>query len=347
MKQSGFFPISVLILSVLLICDARGWAVTVEQLVAGAKKEGKLDLYGPSVLGPAGTQALGDALNKMYGLNITANYHSAGNMAQDAGKIVGLAVAGVQPEWDVMIMTDAHHATLGLRKLHEATDYKKLGIDPRIIHYGNGSISFANQFVLPAYNHKILPAKDVPKSWEDLLDPKWKGGKLGMSTATHHLARLAAGPWGEEKTTRYVKALAQQGLSLGRLGELMSRLQLGEILVAVTMTTDFLRSYRAKQAAAPIVQAEGIAPIIAPAMQAGVVKGARHPNTGHLFTVFLTTLRGQEVYEKYGGLSSSLIPGTTAYKYAQGKQLLYMSDKDADRVDGLARDYGRILGFGN
>ena len=343
MKPGRFFPISVLILSVLLVWDARAQAATLEQLIEGAKKEGTLEFYAPSYLSPQGAQALGDAFNKTYGLNITVKYSPAGNMARDVGKVVGTAAAGAPPEWDVMALTDAHHATLALRKLHQAIDYKTLGIDPKIIHYGNGSISIANEFVLPAYNYKALPAKDVPKGWEDLLDPKWKGGKLGVSTATHHLSRLAAGPWGEEKTTRYVRALAQQGLLLGTLGEIYSRLQLGEILAAVTLVDGFI--HRAKVAGAPIVHAEGIEPLISPALHAGVLNGARHPNAGHLISVFLTTLRAQEIWENFGGQSSAFIPGTKAYKYAQGKHVLHMSDKDAEFVDRLARDYGQILGF--
>ena len=343
MRERRFFAIIFLIFSLLLVSDARLRAATLEQLVEGVKKERTLEFYGPSHLTPPGGQALADAFNKTYGLNVTVNYSPAGNMARDVGKLVGTAPAGAPPEWDVMVLTDAHHATLALRKLHEPLDYKTLGIDPRTIHYNNGSISVANQFVLPAYNTKVLPAKDVPKSWEDLLDPKWKGGKLGMSTATHHLSRLAAGPWGEEKTTRYVKALAQQGLSLGTLGEVISRLQLGETLVAITMIDGFI--HQAKLRGAPIAFAEGIEPLISPAFHSGVVKGARRPNAGHLFSVFLTTPKAQEIWAKYGGESSAFIRGTRAYTYAQGKQVLYMSDKDGELLDRLTIEYARILGF--
>lgn len=343
MKPSNFSLIGVFTLSVLLVSDVQPLAASVEPLVEGAKKEGTLEFYGPSHLTPQGGQALADAFNKTYGLNVAVNYSPAGNMARDVGKVVGTAPTGAPPEWDVMVLTDAHHATLALRKLHQTIDYKKLGMDPRIIHHGNGSISVANQFVLPAYNTKVLPAKDVPKGWEDLLDPKWKGGKLGMSTATHHLARLGAGPWGEEKTTRYVKALSQQGLSLGTLGEVMNRLQLGEILVAITMIDGFI--HQAKLRGAPIAFAEGIEPLISPAFHSGVVKGARRANAGHLFSVFLTTPKAQEIWEKYGGESSAFIRGTKAYAYVQGKQVIYMSDKDAELIDRLAREYARIVGF--
>jgi hypothetical protein len=51
------------------------------------------------------------------------------------------------------------------------------------------------------------------------------------------------------------------------------------------------------------------------------------------------------VWEKYNGQTSALIPGTTAYKYAQGKRLLQITEKQAQTVDQLARQYGKILGF--
>lgn len=325
-----------------------GWRGVVEangtdELIAGAKKEGMIEFYGPSTLTPQGAQALGDAFNKKYGLNISLKYSPSGNMIADVSKVVGMAASGVSPDWDLMVVTDAHHGLLWLRKLHEPYDYRKLGVDSKVIHYDNGSVSFANQIVLPAYNKKILPAKDVPKKWEDLLDPKWKGGKLGVTVATHHLARLATA-WGEEKTTKFVRALAKQEPSLGRLGEVYNRLQLGEVLVAVTLTDSYI--YTAKKTGAPIVHAEQVQPVISPAYHAGVLKGARHPQVAHLFVAFLTSPEAQTIWEKYGGQTSAFIPGTKTYQYLQGKQVLYLDKDQAQMVDKLARDYGKILGFG-
>jgi len=313
-----------------------------DDLVAAAKKEGTIEFYGPTTLTPKGAQELSAAFNKRYGLNITLQYNPSGNMVRDVSKIVSQALTGVPPQWDAMVVTDAHHATLYLRKLHEPYDYAKLGIDRKFIEYNNGTVAVLNQFILPAYNKKILPAKDVPKSWEDLLDPKWKGGKLGVNTATHHFARLAAA-WGEEKTTNYVKALAKQEPLLGRLGEMMTRLQLGEILIAVTLTDGHIA--RSQKKGAPLTFAE-IQPVISPAYQCGVPKNVAHPSVGHLFCAFLLSPESQKVWEKYTGQSSALVPGTPAYEYAKGKEVLFMTQDQAEKVDKLAREYGRILGFG-
>lgn len=318
-------------------------ASTVDQLLDAAKREGVIEFLAPSTLGPQGGRALGEAFNRKYGLNIKVNYSVSNVMPRDVAKLITQAATGAPPEWDVVVVMDAHHASLWLKKLHQTFDYKKLGVDPKMINYDGGTIAFANQFVFPAYNKKILAAKDVPRSWEDLLDPKWKGGKLGMSNAVIHPAMLAAGPWGERRTTDYVKALAKQELSLGTLGELYTRLQMGEVLIAVTLTDSYI--HQAKEKDAPIVHADGLGPGLSPAYNAGVPKGAPHPNGGHLFAAFLTTPEAQEIWEKYGGQSSAFIPGTAAYRYAQGRQLIYMTQDKAVLVDRLAREYARTLGF--
>jgi iron(III) transport system substrate-binding protein len=335
--------VTLLIASCMFLVSARhAEAAPLDELIAAAAKEGAIEFYAPSTLTPQGAEELAAAFNKKYSLSIKLNYNPSGSMTRDVGKVVSMAAAGVPPEWDLMVVHDAAHATLWLKKLHEPFDYAKVGVDPQVIGYDRGTVILANQFVLPAYNKKTMPLQDIPKSWEDLLDPKWKGGKLGMSTATHHLARLATF-WGEDKATKYVKGLAKQRPSLGRLGTIYSRLQLGEILVAITMTDSYV--HRAKMKGAPIVHAEEVEPVISPAYMAGVLKGARHPNVGHLFAVFLTTPAAQKIWEKYGGQSSAFVPGTTAYKFAQGKKVIYMTQDQAQMVDRLTKEYGKILGF--
>jgi iron(III) transport system substrate-binding protein len=335
----------ILLLGLLLLLGNRPFALAtpLEDLVAAAKKEGVIELLAPSTTGEKGAQALGNAFNKKYGLNIKINYTPSSNMTGDVAKVVMGAASRATPDWDLMLVTDAHHATLWGRKLHQPFEYAKLGIAAELVQYDNGVVSLANQFVLPAYNKNILPAQDVPKRWEDLLDAKWKGGKLGVSTATHHLSRLAVGPWGEAKTSEFVSAISKQEPILGTLANLYTRLQVGEILLIATLTDSFIS--QAKKEGAPIVFAEGLDPVISPTYNAGVPKGARHPNVGHLFAVFLTFLEAQEVWEKFNGQTSALIPGTTAYKYAQGKRLLQMTQNQAQTVDRLARQYGKILGF--
>ena len=319
-----------------------GAAAPVDDLIAGAKKEGVIDFYGPSTLGPEGAQAIISAFNKKYGLNVKVNFTPSGNMTRDTAKIIGLSASGQPPEWDIMLVTDAHHGSLWLRKLQKSFDYTTLGVAKQRIEYDNGTVSVANQFALPAYNTKLLPAKDVPKRWEDLLDPKWKG-KIGVINSTHHWGRLAAGAWGDEKTLDFIKKLSAQKPLLTRAGEMAQRLILGEVLVSATLQDSQL--HEAKESGAPLAFAEEVSPVVSPEYHVGVLKNSAHPNVGHLMVAFMASAEVQPVWEKYTGHTSAYVPGTTAYKFVQGKQVIYMKQDQADKVDKISRQIGKILGF--
>ena len=333
--------------SSLVLAAIIGWTVGVkagplEDLVAGAKKEGAIEFYGPSTLGPEGAKALGDAFNKKYGLAIKLQFNPSGNMTRDTGKIIGLSASGQPPEWDIMVVTDAHHGSLWLRKLQITFDYTQLGVAKERMEYDNGTVSVANQFALPTYNKKLLPAKDVPKKWEDLLDPKWQG-KLGVINSTHHFARLAAGPWGEEKATDFVKKLAAQKPILSRAGEMAQRLILGEVLLSATLQDSQL--HEAEKSGAPLAFANDVQPVVSPEYHVGALKGAPHPNVATLFVAFMASAEVQPIWKQYTGHTSAYVPGTDAYKFAQGKQVVYMKQSQAKLVDKLSREYGKILGF--
>jgi iron(III) transport system substrate-binding protein len=342
MRRLSFFSVGLHLLLALLAWGSAARAGALEDLIAGAKKEGVIDFYGPSTLGPDGAQAILDAFNKKYGLNIKVNFTPSGNMTRDTAKVIGLSASGQPPEWDIMLVTDAHHGSLWLRKLQKPFDYSSLGIDKQRIHYDSGTLSVANQFALPAYNTKLVPAKDVPKTWEDLLDPKWKG-KLGVINSTHHFGRLAAGAWGDEKTLDFVKKLSAQKPLLTRAGEMAQRLILGEVLVSATLQDSQL--HEVKESGAPLAFAEQVSPVVSPEYHVGVIKNSAHPNVGHLMVAFMASAEAQPAWQKYTGHSSAFVPGTPAYKFAQGKKVLYMKQDQAEKIDKISRQIGKILGF--
>ncbi len=312
-----------------------------DQLVAAAKKEGTLSFYGPSTLTHDGVQLLAQAFNKKHGTNITLTYYPSKSMTAEVNKMIGMSATGIAPEWDVMAIIDGLHGALWTKKLHVPFDYASLGIDPRTIHFDRGTVSVANQIVLPGYNRNNLAAQDVPKRWEDLLDPKWKGRKIGIPTATGQMDYLAI-KWGEQKFLQFATELAKQEPIPGRLGELYTRLQIGEILVASTMIDSFINL--AEKTKAPIAQAQ-IQPLVSPAYHAGVLKGSAHPNAGHLFVAFLVTPEAQSIWENHGGESSAFIPGTKMHKYVQGKDVIYLSQKDVGMVNRVTAAMAKIFGF--
>jgi ABC-type Fe3+ transport system substrate-binding protein len=115
------------------------------------------------------------------------------------------------------------------------------------------------------------------------------------------------------------------------------------VLISATLQDSQL--YEAKESGAPIVFAEQVQPVISPEYHVGVLKNAPHPNVGHLFVIFMASPEVQTIWEKYTGHTSAHVPGTTAYKFAQGKQVVYMKQEQAQKVDNISRQIGKILGF--
>jgi hypothetical protein len=60
---------------------------------------------------------------------------------------------------------------------------------------------------------------------------------------------------------------------------------------------------------------------------------------------FMASAEVQPVWKKYTGHTSAYVPGTDAYKFVQGKQVIYMKQDQAAKVDKISRQIGKILGF--
>ena len=342
MKSLSFFSPTIWALVFLVGWRYEAPAASIDELVAASRKEGVLNLHSPSALTPEGARELGAAFNKKYGLNIKVNYFASKGFANDVATIITQTATGAAPDWDVMVLTEDLHTVLSLRRLHLPFDYKGLGIDPKAIDHDSGSVAFTHVIILPSYNTKIVAAKDMPRSWEDFLDPKWKDGKLGIFDA-RYFALLAAGSWGEKKTTEYVRGLARQRPFLGRLAEVYTRLELGEVLVAPIFPDMFIQ--RAKRTGAPIVFADKVEPALILAQNIAVLKGAAHPHVGHLFANFTVSTEAQAILEKYLG-SSILIPGTAANNFVKNRgESLLLRARDPNYLEKWSDEYNRILGF--
>ena len=69
--------------------------------------------------------------------------------------------------------------------------------------------------ITPGYNTNLVKPADVPKTWNDFLDPKWKGKMAwginpGITAATG-FSGLVLREWGEEKGMAYLRELATVG----------------------------------------------------------------------------------------------------------------------------------------
>jgi iron(III) transport system substrate-binding protein len=152
-----------------------------------------------------------------------------------------------------------------------------------------------------AYNSKIVPAAEAPRSWRDLLDPKWKGklvtahpGYSGV-IATHVLALVHLHGWD------YFKQLAQNRLMLVQSAvDPSGVVASGERPIAVN-GGDYT-FYQVKKKGNPIeivYPKEGVPLVVSPS---AIAAGAPHPNAAKLFTDFTFSKDVQQALADTEGL---------------------------------------------
>ena len=85
------------------------------------------------------------------------------------------------------------------------------------------------------YNSRQVAKKDAPRTYQDLLDPKWKNS-MGMDPDEAEWFRALISIWGKEKTVKYFTELERQNTSTRRGHTLLSNLlAAGEFPVAVNI----------------------------------------------------------------------------------------------------------------
>jgi iron(III) transport system substrate-binding protein len=144
-----------------------------------------------------------------------------------------------------------------------------------------------------AYNTMLVKPAQAPKTYEDLLNPKWKG-KLGIEGTDSNWFMTLVGALGEAKGIKlFQDIVAKNGISVRRGHSLLSNLVAsGE--VAIALTPYYHEVEPLKKAGAPVTQLY-LSPVVAMPSAAAITKKAPHPYAAMLFLDFVLT-DGQKIW---------------------------------------------------
>jgi iron(III) transport system substrate-binding protein len=136
-----------------------------------------------------------------------------------------------------------------------------------------------------AYNTKLIRKEDLPKSFEELALPQWKG-KLGIEADDPQWLAAIAAELGEAKALQIFRDIARNnGLSVRKGHTLLTNLVVsGEVPLALTIYN--YRAEQLKNKGAPIDWFT-IGSAIALPSGLGVSRAAPHPNAALLFYDFM------------------------------------------------------------
>jgi iron(III) transport system substrate-binding protein len=147
------------------------------------------------------------------------------------------------------------------------------------------------------FNTRLVKKQDAPKSYQDLLDPRWKG-KLGMDADEGEWFAGLITVWGKEKTVDYFRSLMKQNPSLRRGHTLLANLNgAGEFPVAVNLFGYRVMEMKEKGETIDLVRADPV--MVRPAHMA-LARRAPHPNAAKLYIDFTLSAEGQQIMASFG-----------------------------------------------
>jgi ABC-type Fe3+ transport system substrate-binding protein len=265
-----------------------------QMILDGARKEGQVLLYSAAIVNQA-LRPLAEAFMKTYPFmkmtfwrgdteEIVAKLSAearAKNIVADVAEGTGvgdLAVgAGLtQPYYTPMVEALPEH-------------YR----DPRG-HWTSTRISYFSI----AYNTRLVPPDQTPKTYDDLTDPRWRGKlawRIGTASGTPLFITTIRLARGEEKATTFFRKLAAQKMinfGSGSARTLVDRVIAGEFPIALNIFAHHPLISRAKGAP---VDSRLMDPVPSTAGTMIIPKGVRHPYAALLLADFILSKEAQQI----------------------------------------------------
>jgi iron(III) transport system substrate-binding protein len=271
------------------------------QLIEAAKKEGKVVWY-TSVDLPLAEKIAKSFEAKYPGVAVRVERTGAERVFQRIGQEYGSNIHAV----DVANSSDAAHFIVwknkGMLEAYLPEDVAKFY---PVEHKDPDGMfaSFRVWVCIIAYNTNLVKKEEAPKSFSDLLDPKWKGkivkahpGYSGtIMTATYQMQRDLG--WS------YFEKLAQQNImQVQSSADPPKRLALGER--AVMADGNEYNIFQIKEKGGPVepvYATEGTPLVVGPN---AVFKDAPNPNAARLFQCFCFSGECQQLISDVGGQRS-------------------------------------------
>jgi iron(III) transport system substrate-binding protein len=262
-----------------------------QRLLEGARREGEVNVYTSLVVQDISNLAA--AFEKKYGVKV--KYWRAGS-EKVVQRIVTEARAG-RFDFDIVETNGPELEALHREKLLlKATSPYHSDLIPQALMPHREWVGTRLNMFVQIYNTNLVKKEDLPKSYQDLLDPKWKG-KLGIEAEDIDWFAMVIKDLGEEKGLKLFRDIvAKNGISVRKGHTLLAGLTAsGEVPFALTVYNH--NAEKLKKKGAP-VDWYAIAPAIIRANGVALSGKPAHPHAAVLFYDFMLSKEGQDILVK-------------------------------------------------
>lgn len=261
------------------------------RLLEGARKEGSITLYTSLVVDDIGAAAA--AFEKKYGIKVNYWRASSEKILQRAltemrsGRHDVDVIETNGPELEAL----AREKTLAVAKSAHEADLLPDALRPHRLWTGLR----LNMFV-QGYNTSLVKKEALPKTYRDLLDPRWKGQLAIEAEDVDWFAAVVKGMGEAEGVKLFREIAARNGLQLRKGHTLLAGLVAsGETPLALTLYNHNVE--RLKKRGAPI-DWFAIQPAYARVNGIAVARTPAHPHAALLFFDFMLGPEGQAILQK-------------------------------------------------
>jgi len=266
-----------------------------KRLLEGARKEGEVSVYYAHPI----VQDLMAAFTKKYGIK-TRSWRGGSEAMQQ--RLTAEQRAG-RHDVDIFLTTSSDTELFAREKvLQEIRSPQHQDLMPGSVPAHRQWATFNLDIFVAAYNTKLVKKEDLPKTYNDLTDPKWKG-KLAVEANDHVWFGALMGEMGEAATRKlFDSIIATNGISVRKGHSLLAGMVAsGEVPLALTVYT--WNSETLKRKGAP-VETLLLQPLYG--YPAGIAMPVRapNPNAAVLFYDFVLG-EGQKIMADAGYIGSS------------------------------------------
>jgi iron(III) transport system substrate-binding protein len=308
-----------------------------ERLLAGARKEGELMLY--SSLTQEDQLRLAEDFKRRYGVTLKFWRASQAHILQ---RVLG-ETRGGRFEFDVLETNAPQIEAIAREQLLQrvSSPYLEEELLPETLPaHGEWAPDRLNLLVY-AYNTQGVKSAELPKTWDDLLDPKWKR-RIGMESTNVEWFSTLVQSMGEEAGLDLFRRMGENGVAV-RTGHTHStgRVIAGEIPLMLGVYSHDVDRMKAK--GAPVDWFVLPPAIIVPSAVA-VSRRAPHPHAALLFYDYMLS-EGQRFYTEVHRVPANRNYDTPVRRLVREGRPFRIVDsrKSIDDYDRWLRLYKRLI----
>ena len=331
-----FFQVLAISLAVIVLCASIGSTATSDILIDAARREAEVVYYASMNLSEA--NAVIGEFEKRYPfikvkLNRTGSEKLLTRVLTEgrAKKTFADVIQTVEFSMHIFNRSGILARYTPQDNVFYPTDFKEEGFWTTVYY---------NTYVT-AYNTRLVPARTLPKTYDDLLDPKWKGKLMMEGTKADWFAGMLQ-ILGQERGLKYMRALAKQQPSAREGHELLAQLVVaGEGVFDINIPAAWVE--RMKERGAPIDWI-ALGPVPAIMVGAGIAAQAPHPNAAKLFLEFVLSREGQKLMQTPGRMIARSDLRNEQGGMLKDLKIVPVNPSLAEKLDEYAKQLRAIFG---